>query len=179
MGKALLLTGRPGIGKTTAIQRLLELLPCRAGGFFTQEIREAGVRKGFKIVLLDRTEAVLSHVDIKSRFKVGKYGVDVGALDRVGVAAVRRAINEADCIVIDEIGSMELLSEAFRQAVLEAIDSGKLVIGTITERHHPWVEKLKKRPEVEVVRLTASNRDVLPESLARQLSQRGLPPRGE
>lgn len=171
MGKALLFTGRPGVGKTTAIRRLLKLISRDAGGFFTEEIREDGTRKGFKIVRLDGREALLSHVDIKSRFKIGKYGVDVEALERVGVAAIREAIREKDCVVVDEIGFMELLSEDFRQAVLEAIDSGKLLLGTVTERYHPWVEKLKKRPEVEVVRLTTANRDEMPALLARRVAE--------
>ncbi|MGB3904128.1 MAG: nucleoside-triphosphatase, partial [Anaerolineae bacterium] len=114
MGRTILLTGRPGVGKTTVIKKALDRLEGRAGGFYTAEIRESGRRQGFKIVTLDGQEGILSHVDIRGQPRVSRYGVNLGDLEEVGVAALRRAIAEADLIVVDEIGKMELFSEAFR-----------------------------------------------------------------
>jgi nucleoside-triphosphatase THEP1 len=53
MMKKILLTGRPGCGKTTLIQRVVKDLALPAGGFYTEEIRQRGVRVGFKVVTLD------------------------------------------------------------------------------------------------------------------------------
>ena len=77
MGKAILLTGRPRVGKTTIIKDVVRKLPGRAGGFYTEEMRERGRRQGFKIVTLDGREGILAHVGIKSRMRVSKYGVTV------------------------------------------------------------------------------------------------------
>ena len=75
--KNLLLKGRPGIGKTTIVRRVLDQLKgVKADGFFTEEIRERGERKGFLIKTLDGMSRVLSHVKFSSRVRVGRYGVD-------------------------------------------------------------------------------------------------------
>jgi len=89
---------------------------------------------------------------------VGKYGVDLAGLETVGVVAVRQAIQDKQVVVIDEIGKMELFSEAFRRLVLEALESGKKVLGTIMIKPHPWADEIKRRPDVEVVWLTRENR---------------------
>ena len=66
MPEALLLTGRPGVGKTTVVRRVVERLSRPTGGFYTCELREGGRRTGFEIVTLDGQRATLSHVDFDS-----------------------------------------------------------------------------------------------------------------
>ena len=159
MGRTILLTGRPGVGKTTAIKKIVEQLGGRAGGFYTSEIRRGGRREGFKIVTLDGREGVLSHVSIKRPPRVSKYGVNLADLEGIGVKALLQAIAEADCVVIDEIGKMELFSDKFRQAVMEAIRSEKVVLGTVLATRHPWVDGLKALPQVTVLEVTQENRE--------------------
>ena len=136
----------------------LDKLRGKAGGFYTEEMRVGGVRQGFRIVTLDGESAILAHIDIKSPHRVSKYGVDVESLDRVGVSALRQAIQECDLVVIDEIGKMELFSPAFRESVLEAINSGKRVLGTIMLSPHPWADEIKRHPSVTLILLTMANR---------------------
>ena len=157
MASVYLLTGKPGTGKTTVIRQALAGAAVKAGGFYTHEIRSGGNRLGFRIVTLDGKEAVLSHVDNRSRYRVGKYGVDISNLDGIAVAAIERALEESDLIVIDEIGKMELLSTRFREAVLKAMDSGRKVLGTIMLAPHPFADEIKRRPEVRVLEVTRSN----------------------
>ncbi|MDY6906722.1 MAG: NTPase [Chloroflexota bacterium] len=156
--RACLLTGGPGVGKTTIVKRAVERVPGRAGGFYTEEIRQGGARQGFRLVTLDGESAVLAHVDIRSRHRVGRYGVDVEALDRVGVAAIEEACRERELVVIDEIGRMELFSTRFREAAAAAIDSDKRVLGAIMLAPHPWADEIKRRPQVEVLPVTRENR---------------------
>ncbi len=88
MSQALLLTGAPGTGKTTIIREAISASKAKAGGFYTQEIRQGGVRLGFEIITLDGHRAILAHADFRGPQRVGKYGVDVAALDRVAVPAI-------------------------------------------------------------------------------------------
>lgn len=156
MKRVWLLTGPPGVGKTSLIRQAVSGLA--AGGFYTEEVRESGIRQGFRLVTLDGNNVMLAHVRIKSTYKVGKYGVDLVSFEQVGVAALSRAIAECPVVVIDEIGKMELFSEAFRQAVLEALSSGKKVLGTIMLKPHPWADEVKRRPEVNLILLSLDNR---------------------
>jgi nucleoside-triphosphatase len=166
MANVYLLTGSPGTGKTTVIRQAIAGSKVKAGGFYTEEIRSGGTRQGFRIITLDGRDAILAHVDSHSRYRVSKYGVDVQNLDNVGVAAIIRAIDESDLIVIDEIGKMELFSPRFREAVLKAIDSGKKVLGTIMLSPHPFADDIKRHPEVKVIQLTrADHEQVLREIL--------------
>jgi len=164
MASTLLITGRPGVGKTTVIQKVAALLGQRAGGFYTQEMRGPGGRKGFRLVTLPAggREAVMAHVDIRPRNRVGRYGVDVAALDSVGVAAIRAAIQLCDVIVVDEIGKMEMFSGEFRGAVLKAMSSDKIVVATVMQQNHDWIVALKGMPQVTVWHVTESNRNDLP-----------------
>jgi nucleoside-triphosphatase len=162
MRAACLLTGGPGVGKTTIIKQVLDRTHIKAGGFFTEEIRESGARQGFRIVTLDGESAILAHTDVKSPYRVSRYGVDVGGLDRVGVAALRGATRECDLVVVDEIGKMELFSPDFREAVLELLNSDKRVLGTIMLSSHPWVDQIRQAPNVFIIAVTRTNhRDVL------------------
>jgi len=157
MGQAFLLTGMPGTGKTSIIRQVITQTNCKAGGFYTQEIRSVGIREGFKIVTLDGKEAMLAHIAIESPFRVGKYGVDVSVLDTTGVEAVYNAIAGSDLIVIDEIGKMELFSSKFIQAVADALASPKKVLGTITLKPHPLADSIRQNRSIQVTELTRNN----------------------
>ena len=152
-----LLTGRPGTGKTSLIKQAVAELKGKAGGFYTEEIRDRGTRLGFKLITLDGQEAILAHVKIPSRYRVSKYGVDVDSLDRVGVSALRQAAKQCGLVVVDEIGKMELFSPNFREAVLEIIGSGKRVLGTIMLNPNPWADAIKRQPQVNLVEVTRTN----------------------
>ena len=104
MKSVYLLTGKPGTGKTTLIKKAIAGMDNRAGGFFTEEIREHGIRQGFRIVTLDGQDAVLAYINLKSPYRVGKYGVDRDNLEKIGVSAIERAVEYCDLVVIDEIG---------------------------------------------------------------------------
>ncbi|MBE0480871.1 MAG: NTPase [Dehalococcoidia bacterium] len=155
--KACFLTGRPGTGKTTIIREVVRSAGKRAGGFFTQEVRVAGVRTGFRIVTLDGKETVLADKGMRSPHRVGSYGVNVLGLEEVGVPAIREAIRKCDIVVIDEIGKMELSSEFFKEAVMDALKSGKKVTGTIMSAPNPFADQIKRRDDVTVVTVERRN----------------------
>jgi nucleoside-triphosphatase len=171
MASVFLLTGRPGTGKTTIIRETLSFIKVKAGGFYTQEIREGGVRKGFKIITLDGKEAVLSHMDFSKTYRVGKYGVNLNNLEQTGVLSIAKAIDNCALIVIDEIGKMELLSMRFRDVVLKALESDKPVLGTIMESSDPYTDRIKKLSSVTLLTVTVANRSLIAQSLQEEFQK--------
>jgi len=159
--KNLFVTGHPGIGKTTLIERVLGALAIDAGGFYTRELLDGGRRVGFSITGLHGDSGVLAHVDYEGSFRVGKYGVNCADLERVGVRAIDEALEHSKLIVMDEIGRMELCSEAFQEAVGRALSSPTPVLGTIQDRANAFLDSVRARPDVEVVRVNTGNRECL------------------
>jgi nucleoside-triphosphatase len=158
MSRVILLTGRPGCGKTTTLRRILEHYPGDAGGFYTQEIREGGVRQGFEIITLDGKRSVLAHVAIPSQQRVGKYKLDLDAFEQLAIPAIQGAVERGALVVIDEIGPMEIRSKSFRQVVMQAMESGAQILGSIVQRSTPFTDEIKGMAEVEVIEITPENR---------------------
>jgi nucleoside-triphosphatase len=167
--RAFLITGQPGCGKTTLVRRLVDELGVAAGGFYTQEIRARGRREGFSLTTLDGETATLASVHIAGGPRVARYGVNTAAMDDVATPAIEGAIGDAQLIVIDEIGKMELLSNRFRQAVLAALECGKPVLATVMLAPHPWADALKRRPDVSLLVLTEANRTQMADELLGKL----------
>lgn len=172
----ILLTGKPGSGKTTLVIKLvtemISQLRLRPGGFYTHETKEGFFRSGFKIFSLEGKEGVLADTKLESPHKVGKYGVDMKALEEIGVSSLESAITdkEKDIIVIDEIGAMETLSERFQEAVLNALNSPKIVVATIQHEGNGYLFQIKNREDVKLVEVTEANRDRLVEKIIPMMS---------
>ena len=152
-----LLTGTPGTGKTSLIKQVVASMKGNAGGFYTEEIRTRGARQGFRLVTLDGKDAILAHVNFDSPYRVGKYGVNLDSLDRIGVPALHKASQQCELVIIDEIGKMEMLSANFREVISNLIDSGKRILGTIMLNPHPWADAIKRHPQVNLITVTRTN----------------------
>jgi nucleoside-triphosphatase len=174
-----LLEGRPGIGKTTVMRRLVALLRdagVRLGGFVTGEIRVRGRREGFMVEAVSGDRGVLAHVELPGPPRVGRDGVDLQAFERTALPALA-APQSGGVVVVDELGKMELASAPFRDAVSVLWDRDVAVVATVQLRHHPFTDALKQRPEVQVLRVTEHDRDALPDRLAARLHTVGAPGR--
>jgi nucleoside-triphosphatase len=160
--KNIFITGLPGSGKTTLIQKLAqELRECDPAGFFTEEIREEGARKGFKLTSLDgRESGTLAHLDIKGPRRVGKYGVDLQGFEQF-LGKLRLPGSSPRLVIIDEIGKMECLSENFRGLVVSLLDAPAPVIATIALRAGGFIDEVKRRPDVLLCEITERNREAL------------------
>ena len=167
--RRILLSGRPGVGKTTVVLRVVELVARPVRGFVTEEWREGSSRMGFRLRTFPGTEVVMAQRGRGEGPRVGRYRVDVEAVEEVGVAELRQALSEEALVVVDEIGKMELLCPAFRRAVEELLESDLDVLATVTRSPLPFVRKLLARADVALVEVRRDNRDSLPGELASQL----------
>jgi len=157
----LLLTGIPGIGKTTLIRAVLkQLSEVRCAGFYTEEKRHGGQRIGFKVVTLDGQEGTLASIGRKEP-TVGRYSVHVEEFEKLALPQLDPEITPADLYVIDEIGKMELLSPRFRNKVVDLLAQPSNLLATIAKKGKGFIEQLKARNDIELIEVTRENRDRL------------------
>lgn len=164
--RLIFVTGPPGVGKTSVLLRTVNGLKDREyeiGGMISREVREGGVRVGFEIMDFSTGQrGWLAHINQPTGPKISKYRVNLTDLDAIGVSSILDAIRNADIIIVDEIGPMELFSSAFRDAVVRAVESNKPVLGTIHfELRDSFVNSIKKREDMEILEVTYENRETL------------------
>lgn len=167
--KNLFLSGYPGVGKTTVIKGVIRLCEeIRFKGFYTSEIREKGGRVGFQITTLSGKSGVLSHKDIQSPYRVGKYRVSIEDLENIGVKELQSR-KDVDVFVVDEIGKMEVFSEKFCKTVEDILNSKYPLIGTLSKKGSGFIKEVRNRNDVELIEVTPSNRNSLPAELCRRI----------
>ena len=168
--RVLLLTGSPGVGKTTVLLRVVESLKTKGysvGGMVSREVRSAGVRVGFEVLdLSSNRRGWLAHVNQPSGPQVGKYRVNLEDLNSIGAEAILKAVEDCDVIAVDEVGPMELFSESFREAVRKAVECRKVVVGVVHwKARDRLIEEVKKREDTEIIEVTHENRNKLHENI--------------
>ncbi|KAG5069613.1 hypothetical protein AAZX31_01G146100 [Glycine max] len=180
-GKCFLVTGPPGVGKTTLIMKVFESLKVNPSlklqGFYTREIRRAGQRVGFEVVTLDGRTAPLASIDISTPESlrwpnVGKYKVDVASFESLALPELQ-VKEDTDLFIIDEVGKMELFSSSFFPAVLRVLESNIPVLASIPVpkfgRDIPEVARLRNHAGATCFTLSVSNRDAVREQIRSQL----------
>jgi nucleoside-triphosphatase len=174
-GINILVTGRPGVGKTTMVERLVERLQgsLRLAGFTTGELRDPrGQRIGFRIMTLAGRQGELARIGVRGSARVGRYGVDLETFERLALPELAR--RDVDLLVVDEIGRMECASGRFRRSLEDALDAPVNVLATLGVGRVPFFQALRERPDVTLLHLTERNREIL----LGDLSTRLLPQNG-
>jgi nucleoside-triphosphatase len=164
-----LITGKPGVGKTTLVQKIIKRMgSINMAGFYTSEIRSAGSRLGFELQGLNGGYRTLAHVEIDSRHRVGRYGVDKDGFEEF-LATLDLLNPDVELIVIDEIGKMELFSYRFRSLVCDALSADKQVLATIPLKGDEFIREIKQRLDIKLLEVTHANRDRLPAAIVERL----------
>lgn len=174
--RIILVTGPPGIGKTSILRRTVKELNKRnyaVGGMVCREVREGGLRVGFEVMDLSTGQrGWLAHTSQSDGPAVGRYHVNLTDLSVVGAGSIIDAVHNADILAIDEIGPMELLSSAFSSALLQAVECSKPVLGTIHYRlSNSMVNCIKKREDTEIIEVTRENRATLHNIVADKITE--------
>lgn len=171
----ILITGLPGVGKTTLVRKLSSRMKSHSPvGFYTEEIREKGERRGFELVSLRGERSILSHVSLHSPYRVGRYGVDLKAFESF---LARLSFHETpeSPVILDEIGKMECLSTPFKRLLRELFDSDRLLIATIALRGGGIIEEIKGRNDTVLFEVTRENRDTLLPDILEKLGTEIVP----
>ncbi len=168
--KHVIIVGRPGIGKTTLLKRVAQSLRTRPiDGFLTEELREHEQRMGFWLSPLDGRQVLLAHRRMEHGVRVGPYKVNVSVLDDVAVSVIRRGIQRALVLLLDELGKIELTSERCQRAIQDAFNRGPSVVATAGVASIPFLDALKRRKDVELIPLSTANRGAVEEELTARL----------
>ncbi|XP_045927189.1 cancer-related nucleoside-triphosphatase [Micropterus dolomieu] len=187
MFKHVFLTGPPGVGKTTLVQKACETLVSSGvgvEGFYTEEVREGGRRVGFDVVTVTGERGHLSRIrDVpgsshgRREYTVGQYVVDLPSFENLALPLFRN-VGAADggskkVFVIDEIGKMELFSQSFIRSVRQTLDSSSCaVLGTIPiPKGKPLglVEEVRSRRDVKVFTVSKENRSAILQDILAEL----------
>lgn len=173
--RLLFIAGSPGTGKTSVLLKTIEVLKargCSLGGMVSREARAGGARVGFEILdLSSGRRGWLAHVNQKHGPRIGKYRVNLEDLDNIGAEAIVNAVENADVVAIDEIGPMELHSERFKEAVKKAVESRKLVIGTVHWKERNRLIQAINARDAEIYKVTYENRGNLHEIIVEKAAE--------
>ena len=169
MKRNIIITGTPGCGKSTLIKKIVDRIEKPVNGFFTMEMEEKGRRVGFSINTLDGREGVLAHQNIKGKFKVGKYRVNLRDIETIAIPSM--IPTRADKIVIiDEIGKMECFSSLFKETLIKVLNLPNWVIGSIAQKGDPFIQSIKDRDDVVLMSITPQNREILVDQIIRRVN---------
>lgn len=189
MSKHVFLTGPPGVGKTTLVQKACEALASsgvRVEGFCTEEVREGGRRVGFDVVTMTGERGHLSRIRDdaaascgRREYMVGQYAVDLPSFEGLALPLFRNvgAVDGGSrkVFVVDEIGKMELFSQSFIRAVRQTLDSSACtILGTIPiPKGKPLglVEEVRSRRDVKVFAVSKENRNAILQDILATLQE--------
>lgn len=155
--KNLIISGTPGVGKTTLVKDAFFRFQSMARGFITEELRRGGVREGFVIKSMDGRSGLFASRAISSPVKLNKYGIDLNVLEGMGVSSLRAGLSEKKIIVIDEIGAMEMFSRAFCETVVECMASPCPVLATMRGGSKSFTDSLARMSDTETLSLNRRN----------------------
>jgi nucleoside-triphosphatase THEP1 len=166
----ILLTGKPRIGKTTIIKKIINEIGLDIfGGFYTEEVRDSKDRVGFKCVSISGEHVEIANVNSTSKTRIGRYGINVAKFEGFAIRILKEAIISKKIIVIDEIGFMQMLSKSFNNLVSEVISDKRIVLGTIPLEGDQVINNIRNLSEVKIVEISESNRDVIIEPIVKEI----------
>lgn len=170
------ITGVQGAGKTYVIKKVIELLKAEdwiIGGMITESEYKNDVLQRLVIIdIMSGEKGVFASKDIESSCVYEDLGVDISVLETLGVDAINRAIKEAELIVIDEIGKIELESNKFKDAINQALKCNKKLLITLHKKSRAiMLQEIRRRDDVRILEVTPINRSIIPFRIVKYLKE--------
>jgi len=173
------LTGLPNSGKTTLIKTLISNFQGQGkivGGMITENIVENMRKVGMEVVDIRTGErATFAHVSFGETHKNINFGLDLEALENVGAASIKKASEDCDIVIVDEVGPIQMESVEFNKTILETIKMNVDIILTIHKKsRHTVVQDIRRRDDMRILDVTPVNRLVLPYKIQQILVLEGF-----
>ena len=168
------ITGLPGSGKTYTLKRVIEMLgkDITVGGMIDEKITDGRHEIGINVCNLQTGEKVtFAKPGVESKITVGNLGVDLSLFESISIDAIKTACETCDVIVIDEVGKVEVESQAFVDAVKDALAVDKPMILTLHKKsRNPLLQDIRRRDDVRILEVTPTNRNLLPHKIMRLMN---------
>lgn len=165
MGRHIIIAGKRQVGKTTLVDRLLEVFSGPVYGFRTAPGKS--MKKGYKSFFIhpagvaDREESEENHIGDGNGIQPLAYPE---TFDDYGVRCLEAGPD--GIIVMDELGFMEKDASVFCGRVLELLDGDIPVLATAKSGHDiEFLNRVLSHPNADVYYINADNRDELYELL--------------
>lgn len=168
-------TGRPGVGKSTVFNKVVDVLKAHGFifyGFYCPEVREGGTRVGFRIVDISTGESGWLALAIDkapklgykvSGRRIGRYVVIEDEAARIGINALMRSTSGKKAILgIDEIGPMELSIPMLRREIIRKLsEAEKALVVVHRNLNDREIIEILRRQNTKMYTVTEDNRDKL------------------
>ncbi len=167
--KNILITGLPGVGKTALIKKLAEIFKeFNPVGFYTEDIKEDGIKTGYNAVSLYGDNIMLAHITLKSKHRVGKYKHNIRGFETF-LSDIFMRDKKKGLYIIDEIGKIECKSKKFGKFMDELLGSELPVIASIADKGTGIISDIKKRNDVKLLELLPENKVQIQKTLTMEL----------
>ena len=161
MPNNVIITGAPGIGKTTLIKHLIrDLTPVIIRGFYKEAILENDVVKGYRMITARFDEQIIAHIYFEGPEKFENFGINIDGLNKL-VERELNISNGAELFIVDEIGRMECLSHSFCHSIQKILDSNIPMIASVGQILTSELKAIKSRKDISVIQVTQKNRETL------------------
>src|SRR6056297_1907079 len=168
MPNNIVITGDKYVGKSTLIKRCLDKFNLIPGGFVVG--RTGQKNRWLSFYLVDPYDYFYNDMSSKAyqkrkyviaernSYKV-RYNINVETFNKKGVELIDTVIKLRDIVIMDELGRFELKATKFQNKVFEALDSKKTVVAVIKDEHNRFLDKIRQREDIKLIRLTKNNRE--------------------
>lgn len=85
-----------------------------------------------------------------------KFDVYPEVFDNYGVELLN---SSKDIILIDELGRFELDADKFKEKIFALLESDKLLIGVIKAESNTFLDKIRAREDIKILKITTVNRN--------------------
>jgi nucleoside-triphosphatase len=161
------ITGPVGSIKAEALRKIMDMLTNDGmiiQGVLVNEVMEHGKLKGYSLFDINTKKRVnFAEADIVSRVKIDKLGVDTRLLEEILIPSLQKAREEANVIVIDEVGKLENVTKNIQKEIVETLKSEKPLVVTLHKKsRNPVLQEIKALEGIRVFDITPINRNLLP-----------------
>ena len=163
MHRHVFLTGEIGCGKSTALRSVLDGL---------QDVKIKGLQTYYNEPRGSETKRLYLRAfgdTEQGTFLAELPGGDLSRITSVfneeGSARLKSAKDQADLIVIDEIGRLEREAFAYHEALRRCIEGDVPMLCAIRKLKAPWADWIRNHPRVRLIEVTTENRDRIPQEI--------------